>query len=502
MCNIAGAIKQDKIKYHDSMALKVLSTFGASRGKDSVGLFYDNQVQYHIKTKQYNCDNGNSNHVWNITRFPEKIQDPIVLLHNRAGTVGDITEDAAHPYVIDDNLVGIMNGTIYNYVELADKYEIEHVDYHTDSDLLFKIIHKTRSFDVLKEYNGGAALAFFWKEEPTKLYLWKGASKSWSNGKAEEERPLWYTIYKGVLYFNSEPKPLRFITNTNADLELVKDNTLLCFDRTQFISSEIFDRSEQFQTKITKNESSTYYGDSMKHYPTWPKGQRKIGSEIKEENPQSVAKGKIYYFEGWYWKNGHRVNGQIYINLGTGDCSYYPSPHYEKCWFFDGFWIKDEETYDELIASRSPGKVYIRHLHPLAMSKTDDGEYYIGNSLIPQGKFIPLFGYNTYYFNKDSKLVFCREGITESLLPAASEDTLLAHANKFFHLSSKAVYAITRREIDDLGQQILPGAKIDWTNLTTLKESLDQFDKGVIQTVPSEDDDDDAYRYGHNWFGH
>lgn len=476
MCNIAGAIKNPKIKYHNSDLLKILSLFGANRGKDSCGLYYNNQDVHFVKTKSFNCDNGDANHIWVTNPFPQKITEPVVLLHNRQGTVGNISVDTSHPYIIDNNLVGIMNGTIYNHEELSEKYGIK--EYHTDSELLFKIIHKF-GYGVLSEYNGGAALAFFYKEEPNKLYLFKGASKEWTSAtKIEDERPLFYAVYNGILYFNSLENPLKFITNMSSEVVPMPSNKILCFENTSLVSETNIDRSKCQQNRVVKNEVTHYYGGSGSYQRNYQSTyQKKENESLKEKNPQSEAKGNIYYYNEYYWRNGHKLDQELYVNLHDGSWSLRPTPGYEHCFFYNGWWIKDEETYYKILEDESKG-VFMSYMHKYALSKSRDGEFYHGNSPVKAGKITPVFGYNTYYFNNRSKLVLISEA------GDSTDDPLLEIVNKHFYNGHTELYCVTREEAEDLIYSIKGKKQVVWEK-TALNALLGLVDSNDVTNYPA-----------------
>lgn len=139
--------------------------------------------------------------------YRTKLQDDNLFIgHVRAKTIGVNTPENAHPFNFD-NITGVHNGTLRNYISLAGKYGLDWVNkYPVDSQILLKCIQRdfkyndTNKFAVLNKYEGAAALLFHDREEDV-LYACH-----------DKERPLNYGYLNGTdMYISSESLALRAI---------------------------------------------------------------------------------------------------------------------------------------------------------------------------------------------------------------------------------------------------------------------------------------------------
>lgn len=209
MCNLSGSLGPADIN-----VLKILLIAGENRGKDSTGVLMNHKIVKFGSKKDYGP------YEW-ITdyNYSTKQETPIVMQHNRAATVGTVNEKTAQPFEIGEpgkRLFLMHNGTISNHFELSTRYAIQ--DYLTDSHLIAQIIHSNSDIengivytDILKEYEGAAALIFYFEQRPDELYIFRGKSfhkklYTWENS---EERPLSLYLHDQTLYWASKDWQLK-----------------------------------------------------------------------------------------------------------------------------------------------------------------------------------------------------------------------------------------------------------------------------------------------------
>ena len=178
MCGLYGIINREKTTFRRDV-FTILGIANDRRGGDSCGVFIDGEVEYGIGKNALFED-----FFWNSKLINNTEKCQIVLGHDRKASVGAVTVEKAHPILIKNNkgevdFVLIHNGTLHNYESLAKKY-IPDIDCskYSDSQVLALILYH-KGFDVLSEYNGGAAfVAVDYRSGKPVTYLFKGASKN------------------------------------------------------------------------------------------------------------------------------------------------------------------------------------------------------------------------------------------------------------------------------------------------------------------------------------
>ena len=286
-CGLFAFIGDNPGRYFNWDKFNILGLLNDSRGGDACGRVVDNKVMWGVdKLKNY------EDFVCQIPSIPLKVTSNTVLGHCRKASSGGKADIYAQPVVFfkkdldmkrikdthmisglknlnDDDIVfsGIHNGTIENYLDLADKYQIDTIN-HNDTRVLLSILfygeHK-----VLKEYIGTAAL--IWQNHVlNKTYVFKGQSKSWSSSvEANEERPLFaYPIAKNNLYISSLENSLEFIQTKKEGVISINSNTLYKFLAGVNYASVKYDRSSCTQNKTyTGGVSNRVVGFNGKHTP-------------------------------------------------------------------------------------------------------------------------------------------------------------------------------------------------------------------------------------------
>jgi glutamine amidotransferase-like protein len=288
MCGIFGQGTNNPKKINSSN-IRILGMFNESRGKGSCGLTYDGEI-YHGVTFAERL----------FTDFIKgrKIEPkifPTIFGHTRTASVGAINEHNAHPFGFGMNergdgyeFIGVHNGTILNYKELAEKHGVDlKAEYlndksevtsreKIDSEVILEILYDKKNLKVLSDYNGRAALAFTNTNTPGVMYLFAGKSKPWSHSpedKAEEERPLFvYTESKNCFYFSSIPDPLYAIGGTEDNVAQIDYNTVYIVKDGNFAAAE----------KILVSRINNFHIESFTNY-AWQGGRHDYGGKSVSE---------------------------------------------------------------------------------------------------------------------------------------------------------------------------------------------------------------------------
>lgn len=356
----------------DMNKIKILGLYNLSRGKDSCGIFTDGKILKGFDKTKHWPDFIQS------TVLPVGTENFTVLGHTRAGTRGAATEKNAHPFLVNETLVGVHNGTISNIWSLCSKYGLKSMDYDVDSDALYHLMDKV-GFPILNQYEGYAALAFTRLDDPNSLYLYHGKSKKWANSDPEEERPLFIMKTDEGLYFSSMIESLYAIRDGEWQIPVELE-----FNTVFKIKNGRFTKSRYKVERGNINVSTTYYGGyngTNSHVgkkskvpaalppvdrTTTCESDRSSGMNssscsaatsssdgspliLREMLPLKAADpNRIYFHMGRYWyKRRVLCQGQIYLDEKGFVCSSENTkamPYY----FWSGVMLHNYVTYEKL----------------------------------------------------------------------------------------------------------------------------------------------------------
>lgn len=372
-CGIFGWLGADVNDFNKDKFDK-LGIFNETRGRSSCGVAYDGDVFIGMNNRKLYSD-------FIIDEEIDVKKYPIVIGHTRQASIGtSVTIHNAHPFNFgylengDAEFIGCHNGTLYNKIELAEKYDVElkaeNKEYNNftkkfelkerekiDSEILLESIYKNKNFKVLNDYLGGAALFFTNLNEPNVGYLFKGKSKMHSYSKQEEEeRPLFVFIEnKNSMYVSSIENSLRTIGGNDDNIINIECNVVYKITNGDFINAEkiFISRSNAQQTQRPNtvkhnhfNEEyygEEYYGDIIDTRPlkTFKKQNTSLLLENKVSNnsslllniydekllkQQSEYKDRICFNKLRFKRNGHPITGVYTFIMGYGYHSLSMSP--------------------------------------------------------------------------------------------------------------------------------------------------------------------------------
>lgn len=171
MCGIVGFCSTEPF---DKEKLKVLMLYNSiERGRNASGFF----------TPKTGVCKSNKNATDFLTDEKVNIlEDTLFIGHVRQATVGQNTEDNAHPFKYG-RIVGVHNGTLTNHQQLLAKNNLSWADYNVDSQVIMKLLDLNRKPNVLAELEGSAAVLFNFDKHENTLYVYRTYDKELFRGK-------------------------------------------------------------------------------------------------------------------------------------------------------------------------------------------------------------------------------------------------------------------------------------------------------------------------------
>ena len=173
----------------------------------------------------------------------------ILVGHNRAATKGEIKDENAHPFIVDNNITLVHNGTLYDHKKLADTEVDSHAIAHT--------IHK---------YNDDVEKAL-WEISGAYALIWHDFKNQTVNYLRNSQRPLHFIEIPGAYLWASEMNMLswmltRFNIKTENKIRLLEEGMLSSFK----LSNRVF-LPENRKISMYKPSSNSCDEDSI--YAAW-----------------------------------------------------------------------------------------------------------------------------------------------------------------------------------------------------------------------------------------
>jgi len=249
MCGLLGFSGHKGQKF-DKNKIKTLFLYNQDRGKDASGF--------------WSPENGLVKSLDQATKFITKdfkkiTEDCMLIGHVRQGTIGKNMITAAHPFE-GDKAVLAHNGTLTNYIPLASKYNINSMDYQTDTQALHKIMDSNFNTKILTEIDGSASLLIADKS----IKLKKGQENSFlMTFRLNNQRPLFYGMSDEGMYISSLKESLEAIDCT--DITEFETGILYTIFEGKIIK-ELSIPARPYRSYTTNHYgSTTNYGTNVQH---------------------------------------------------------------------------------------------------------------------------------------------------------------------------------------------------------------------------------------------
>lgn len=258
MCGIVGAvtklvngfISKDTEIFADLLYADVL------RGDDSTGTFLvENDGSVNVAKEASTAEQYMWDKEWDKMKTQAFRTGSAWIGHNRKATRGQVTDENAHPFIVENDIVLLHNGTMRgDHKKFAD---VE-VDSHAIAHMIHK--HNGDVEKALNELNAAYAL------------VWYSVSKKELNFIRNKERPLHILETSNSYYFASEGRMLEWVVDRNTSGGLGKDEKAVLIPEHTLVQFKLEGRKwvkseHKLDVKPPVVPTTTYHTSSHSGYP-------------------------------------------------------------------------------------------------------------------------------------------------------------------------------------------------------------------------------------------
>ena len=317
MCGIVGCVIKAKNGFtkitEDSFTQMLFAD--TLRGDDSTGVIYvHNDTSFGIAKEAYAAPYVLDALMELPTVKQMYAKGKAYIGHNRKKTVGSISDETAHPFVVNDTFAMVHNGTLRNHKELADtQVDSEALAIHL-SKVLVKDFDKEKFEDAMGKVQGAFAIAAYNQDTDT-VYLTRNA-----------ERPLTYVETPEGWFWASEGAMLGWILGRNsitlkdAQFKILPAHTLLAID----LGSNTVTLEEYVPKKATPatTVAGTKVVNTTKKVTHGTKPNRVSKNAFKQLRRKWFGQRMFFYVDDYVEKNFPRtlMDGETdVVLLGNND---------------------------------------------------------------------------------------------------------------------------------------------------------------------------------------
>lgn len=188
MCGIVGMA--GNLNSQHSKMFRDMLTFDYVRGVDSTGVAAVGLGTNHEPVVEKELGHPGNLWDWGTSgifndRGVSKTLKRVLIGHNRAATIGNVTGENAHPFTFGD-ITGVHNGSLRVWHELEG-----YADLDVDSKAIFNTIDKKGIDHCWESFYGAAALVYWNSEDGTLSIIRNGERPLWIAHSEKEDAIFW-----------------------------------------------------------------------------------------------------------------------------------------------------------------------------------------------------------------------------------------------------------------------------------------------------------------------
>jgi hypothetical protein len=325
MCGLAFFTGKGNV---DLAKMTVLGILNETRGEDSCGISFNNQIWWGKSVGKYKFRDF-------MPTFDQRDMEGVntMLLHTRKSTSGHGARNA-HPFgfrvanksgavVVNDpqddyQMIGMHNGTVTNEKWLKQHFKLDGAWADMDSKVMLGALFQHKNYEILKNYEGKAVLVWYSGDD---MFVFKGADH-----KGLEDRSLFYVQEPEGIYFSSLESSLKCISQSEVKA---------------VVTNHVYHLNKGALRKETPVERTAPKGPLVKRVI---RPSNVVYSELGSQD--GMEQDQIYMHNCRYYANGEKLHGEVRVDSETKKVTKSFIQNSSVSYFLDGIMLKSKPFYE------------------------------------------------------------------------------------------------------------------------------------------------------------